>query len=178
MTSTDTILALIAGRRERRIVLLALRDVAEARLEYPRSVDLSAHQPDVPGIAVARIVGIDTGTTHQIDAQTSVIENRVAADGVGVFVAAQTDRCRRAPIGGPEHLDLRAGGEAVAHAGLDLVAALNQRLGAAGEQRQRTEAQPALQKQPPLDALDLGLGLLLLGAGRGDGCGACAGCAG
>ena len=43
---------------------------------------------------------------------------------VGVFVAAQTDRCRRGPIGGPEHLDLRTGGEAIAHAGQDLVGAL------------------------------------------------------
>ena len=63
---------------------------------------------------------------HGIEARAANddIDAGVAADGVGVFVAAQTDRCRRAPIGGPEHLDLRAGGEAVAHAGLDLVAAL------------------------------------------------------
>ena len=48
----------------------------------------------------------------------------VADDDVGVFVAAQTDRRRRGRIGGLEHLDLRAGREAVARAGPDPVGAL------------------------------------------------------
>ena len=96
----------------------ALKSPDGIRVGVERGAHLGDRMPDedVPTIAAP----------HGIEARAANddIVAGVADDDVGVFVAGQTDRCRRGRIGGPEDLDLRTGREAVAHAGPDLVGAL------------------------------------------------------